>query len=111
MSKNYSGMCIGGPKDGEHASCGEPSLKAYWPLPLPPAPILSEAVPTTTVVDRFTYRHVAFHFRNSKRPEWEETRGFWTPSDVEDQHLHVLDMLAKAYRARTSQDKGEPTNG
>lgn len=102
MSKTYTGLCIGGPLDGRHASSESSVLKAHWPLAVPPAPILVEAIPATIVVDRFEYRHVAFHFRNTDRPGWEGMRGFWTPAHVEDQLLYVLDALAKAYQERAN---------
>lgn len=104
MSKRYSGMCIGGPKDGEHAWGETPTLNAHWPLAMPLSPNFDEAITNTIVVDRFTYRHVAFHFRNTNRPNWQGKRGFWTSHDVsqDDQHLYVLDALARAYRERAN---------
>ncbi len=100
MSVRFSGMCIGGPKDGVFAKSDSPWV--VFPLPLSPRQFLApdEAIPMEAVVDRVKYRHVAFHFRNSDRPGWEEMRGFWTPEDVRDQHLYVLDRLAAAYRER-----------
>lgn len=102
MSNIYRGMCIGGPLDGKHAKFERDVLKVCLPLPTTFVPIMDEPMPTDATVDTFVYRHVAFHFRNTNRPGWEETRGFWTPEGVEDQHLYVLDELAKAYRERAN---------
>ncbi|WP_421925319.1 hypothetical protein [Neoaquamicrobium sediminum] len=100
MSVRFSGMCIGGPKDGVHGTSDRDVLMVHVDVPAPPLPALDEPMPMDAVVDRVVYRHVAFHFRNSDRPNWKEIRGFWTPEDVRDQHLYVLDRLAAAYRER-----------
>lgn len=101
MSERYSGMCVGGPKDRQFAKCDSPFITFALPLPRAPFPVFDEPFPVDATVDRVTYRHVAFHFGNSNRPGWQETRGFWTPEEVEDQHLYVVDELAKAYRERS----------
>lgn len=98
MTARAVGLCIGGPLDGRVAESPYDKLKVHLPLETSFSPIAVEAIPSDAVVSTVLFQHVAFHFRHSDRPGWEEQRGFWVPDDVRDPRVYVLDQLSQAYR-------------
>lgn len=71
MTTTYTGLCIGGPRDGLMQTCEKPTMvvpirKAGWQIPDPPwtAEILAERL------TRMEYKHVE-----------GPAAGFWIPAD------------------------------
>lgn len=76
----FSGLCIGGPYDGETHLSYEPHLKAYVALPAS-IEVMPAKLETVTVQS-----HVTYYYRGALRFPGGKEQNFWT-----------LDLLLTAY--------------
>lgn len=98
MEVRFSGICIGGPKDGQHIG-GSPSSTLLVAVE---RPIQPENVPMAEDdAYIFHYRHTHFEFgyqANRSDPPSRHTYGFWVPEGTQEPQRYVLETLAKHYR-------------
>lgn len=97
---SYSGLCVGGPRDGRSVTCERATMRL--PLP-PPFQQTMFTLPGYRGPDHFEYQHVTIDV-----PEEGETGsmingvvyGFWVPTGERHPRRYILDSLAKAYGGR-----------
>jgi len=94
----YTGLCIGGPRDGQYVTSPSPEFNAPKTKRLEPAWPVSDGVAKDEVVEHMTYVHSPW-----RAPKSDRTFDMWIPSTLSV--AEALAMLQNTYHVAKARER------